>query len=240
MAHIREIMAAGVSAQLARMLGSNEIRTIAAAGSSQDDATPLISNFCLIDTSIGIAIRLGDASGAAITALFNLGPAPAAIYPAEDQAFNDLEADLPLALPAGLGMIAVPAIDCWLAIAAPPDGGLADAPFDGAIYGRRSGVWAAVPPPGTPAPSIWVTAGGPTTVPAGTGRAFVAAGAAVTLTLPPGDLLVMDRGPQAGTYTITVAPPAGATINGNPGFVITEDWGSATFIYDGVNYGVRL
>jgi hypothetical protein len=83
-----------------------------------------------------------------------------------------------------------------------------------------------------------VTSGGAVTVPAGTGRVFVSSTTAVTLTLPANDCLVMDRLGNAGAVPITVNPPSG-TINGNPGYVIANNWGSALFVFDGTNYGVR-
>ena len=74
-------------------------------------------------------------------------------------------------------------------------------------------------------------------VDAGIGRVWVNCADAVTLILPPNDVLVADRGPNAGTWPIMCQPPAGATINGNPGFVVIGDWASQRFFWDGTNFG---
>ena len=147
MAHIREVMAAGVPSPLARMLGNNQLNTVIAGGASQEDATPLVINFALIRTpSLGQGVRLGPASGAAITALYNVGPAAVNLYPAEDETLNDQEADLPVSLAAGQTMLGVPSINCWLVQIPPggPSGGVPDAPSDGTAYGRWNASWAPV------------------------------------------------------------------------------------------------
>jgi hypothetical protein len=234
MAHIHELMGAGVPARLAQMLGSNRLQTVQAAGSSAEDATQLAINFALIATSgPGQGVALDYATGAAVTALYNTGPDTVLIYPAADDAFNDQAPDLPLALSPAATFLAVPAVDCWLVVIG---GSLADAPADGNLYARQNGMWVPVPPV-TPQ-GVWVTTGGIVPVGAGIGRVYVKAGAPVTLILPPNDVVVMDRGPQAGTFTITCQPPAGATINGNPGYAIIDDWDAAQFFYDGANYGM--
>lgn len=88
-------------------------------------------------------------------------------------------------------------------------------------------------------PAITLISPGNVTIPPGTARVYVAApGGPVTLTLPANDCLVADRGPFAGTYPITCAAPLGTTINGNPDLVIFEDWGAASFFWDGANFGV--
>jgi hypothetical protein len=83
----------------------------------------------------------------------------------------------------------------------------------------------------------WITAGGSFTIPDGTARAFVNASAPVTLTLPHNDVIVADRGGFAGSYPIAIVPPAGCTINGQPGFALVNNWDTARFIYDGTNFG---
>ena len=145
MAHIPELMAAGVPARLARMLGANRLRTITADGATQADATPLATNFCLIETPGAEAgVRLGYASGAAITMLYCLGPESALVYPAEDEAFNDQDPDQPLRLAAGNTLLAVPAVDHWLSVMSPGAGAVGEAP-DGGPWGRQDGQWMAVP-----------------------------------------------------------------------------------------------
>lgn len=144
MAHIREIMAVGVASPLARMLGANRLDTVIAGGSSQDDATPLTINFALIEcTAIGQGVRLGPATGAALTALFNLGPAAANVYPAEDETLNNQGPNLPLSLAAGQTLLGVPSVDHWLVQIPPggPSGGIPDAPADGIAYGRVNAAW---------------------------------------------------------------------------------------------------
>jgi hypothetical protein len=76
-------------------------------------------------------------------------------------------------------------------------------------------------------------------VPAGADRVYVNIAAPVTLTLPANDCLVIDRSGHADINPITCNAPAGTTINGNPGYVIATSWGSAWFVFDGVNFGVR-
>lgn len=239
MAHINELMGAGVPARLARMLGSNRLQTVWAAGASADDATQLAINFALLATTgPGQGVALDYATGAAVTTLYNTGPDTVLVYPADGDAFNGQPPDLPLALSPGATFLAVPAVDAWLVVIG---GSLAEAPSDGAMYARQNGMWVPVPPipaAGAPAPAITVTAGGTTPVAAGIGRVFVNAGAAVTLVLPANDVLVADRGPQAGNFPITVQPPLGATINGNPLYVMTGDWAAARFVYDGSNFAV--
>lgn len=216
MAHINELMGAGVPWRLARMLGSNRLQTVIAAGSAADTATQLAINFALLATTgPGQGVALDYATGAAVTALYNTGPAAVLIYPAPGDAFNDQAPDLPLSLAVGASFLAVPAVDAWIVVTG------ANPPL----------------PPAPPA-ALWVGSGGMTALMPGIGRAFVNVAALVTLILPRNDCMVMDRGPHAGTYPITVAPPSGATINGNPSFVLVSDWQTARFSYDGVNFGV--
>jgi hypothetical protein len=236
MAHINELMGAGIPWRLARMLGNNRLQTVYAAGSSEADATQLAINFALLATTApGQGVALDQATGAAVTALYNTGPNPVPIYPAPGDAFNSLAVDLPVTLSPGLTFLAVPAVDAWLVVTG---GGIGEAPTDGRMYGRQGGAWVAVPPPGTPPPAVTITAGGTANVLPGVGRVFVNAGAAVTVVLPNNDCLVMDRGPQAGSFPITVQAPAGTTIDGNPSYVLVTNWASARFVYDGANFGV--
>jgi hypothetical protein len=239
MANIQEIMAAGTPAALASMLGSSQLQVVAAGGVDQGSATPLTVNFALLESAAsGAGVCLGWASGGAVTALLNTGPQDCLIWPAENDALNGLAADQPMALAAGSLFLGVPSVDEWLAVISPADGGIQDAPLDGQTYGRQGGVWVPIPPPGTPPPAVSIGAGGTTNVSPGIGRAFVNAAAPVTLVLPPNDLLVMDRGGSAGLYPITCNAPAGATINGNPSFVLVNNWASVRFIYDGTNFGI--
>jgi hypothetical protein len=88
-----------------------------------------------------------------------------------------------------------------------------------------------------------VTATGPATVPAGTGLVFVrvpvSTPGAVNINLPAtGSVRIIDRGPRAGTFPITIIPPSGRTINGGANWVIATDWGVANIIFDGSNYAV--
>ncbi|HEY1301440.1 MAG TPA: hypothetical protein VGF07_13150 [Stellaceae bacterium] len=147
MAHIREVMAMGVASPLARMLGSNRQTTVIAGGSSQDDATPLIVNYALIQSLVaGGGVRLGPATGSAIAALYNSGPAAVNLYPAEDDAFQDQAPNLPLALAPGQSALAVPSIDRWIVSlqGAGAGGGIAEAPSDGSWYGRHNAAWSPV------------------------------------------------------------------------------------------------
>jgi hypothetical protein len=66
MAHINELMGAGLAARLARMLGSNRLQTVIAAGSSAADATQLAINFALLATTgpgQGVALDLPPGGG---------------------------------------------------------------------------------------------------------------------------------------------------------------------------------
>jgi hypothetical protein len=145
MASIREIMAAGTPAQLARMLGSNQLQIVNAGGVDQASATPLTVNFALIETPANNnGVRLGYASGAAVTVLLNTGPQPCLVWPAEDDALNGQAPNQPLALAAGSVFLGVPSIDEWLAVVAPPGGGVPEAPLDGQLYGRQSAGWVAL------------------------------------------------------------------------------------------------
>ena len=150
MASIREVMAAGTAWPLARMIGQNRLRLVAAAGAAQEDAAALTVNYATIATTgPGQGVRLGYAVGAAWNALLNLGPDPVLVYPAEGESINDLDPDLPLAVPPGNLLLALPSVDHWLALSAPGDAGaIADAPGDGMLYGRLAGAWSPVPPPG--------------------------------------------------------------------------------------------
>jgi hypothetical protein len=213
MAHINELMGAGIPWRLARMLGNNRLQTVWAAGSSEADATQLAINFALLATTApGQGVVLDQATGAAVTALYNTGPNPVLIYPAPGDAFNSQAADLPLPLAVSATFLGVPAVDAWLVVVG---GSLVTTP-----------------------PAMSIGAGGTVYVPPGFARVFVNAGAAVTVVLPNNDCLVMDRGPQAGSFPITVQPPAGATISGNPSYVLVGNWASARFVYDGSNFGV--
>jgi hypothetical protein len=109
--------------------------------------TILRGPFALIQTpSLGQRVRLGPATGAAITALYNIGPAAVNLYPAEDETLNDQGPNLPLSLPAGQTMLAVPSIDAWLVQIPPrgPPGGIPDAPANGVAYGRFNASWTPV------------------------------------------------------------------------------------------------
>lgn len=144
MAHIREVMAVGVPSALARMLGSNRVQTVNAGGSSQEDAIPLTVNFALISTGVtGSGVRLGPASGAALTALHNTGPAVANLWPGEDDAFNDQGPNLAVALAPGQTALAVPSVDRWIVAIEGTDagGGIPEAPSDNNTYGRRNSTW---------------------------------------------------------------------------------------------------
>ena len=115
MAHIHELLGLGVPPLLARVLGSNRQATVAAQGASQADATPLIVNFALLTTSgPGQGVRLGLATGAWLTTLYNVGPDPVQLYPAEDEVINDEAPNQPMSLPAGQSLLAVPSVDRWL------------------------------------------------------------------------------------------------------------------------------
>ena len=147
MAHIQEIMAHGVGSGLARMLGANRLHTIVAAGADQAGATPLVANFCLLATaSDGQGVRLGYAREAAITTLFCIGPEDCLVYPAEDERINDQAADAPVRLRAGYSLLAVPAVNRWLAVVSAADGGVVEAPTDGELYARQDGEWVELPP----------------------------------------------------------------------------------------------
>ncbi len=150
MASIREVMAAGVPARLARMIGQNRLRTVVAAGSSRARCHPADLEFRAgRDDRTGQASASTRRSAAALTALYNVGPGGVMIYPAEDEALNDLDPDLPVLLPEGDGMLAVPAVNHWLAIAAPGNSGaIGEAPLTGQLYARQSGLWTPVPAPG--------------------------------------------------------------------------------------------
>ena len=258
MAHINELMGAGVPARLARMLGSNRLQVVMAGGSSVDDATQLAINFALLATTgPGQGVALDYATGAAATALFNTGPDQVLIYPAPGDAFNNQAADLPVALDPGATFLGVPAVDAWLVVIggnladAPQTGQVygrrngvwvplpitTDAPSDGGMYGRQNGMWIPIPPPGPPV-TLTISAGGTTAVAAGTTRVYVEAGALVTVILPGNDCLVADRAPQAANYPITIQAPGTATINGNLSFVLVNNWAIARFIFDGSNFGV--
>lgn len=240
MPEIEELMLAGAPAKLARMLGQWPIATVEAGGSSADDATELATNFCLVATSgPGQGVSLDYATGAAITALYNTGPDEVLVYPAPGDAFNDLAPDLPLTLGVGLSLIAIPSGQSWLTGSG---GGISDAPYGGSlVYGRQNGFWVPVPAGSggaSPIAPLWVTGGGALVVTPGVGRIYVDCPAAVTLTLPPGDVLVADRGGWAGDWPVTCLPPPGATINGNPSFVLIGSWTSQNFFWDGANFGV--
>jgi hypothetical protein len=119
MAQIREIMAAGVQAQLARMLGSNSFTTVAASGNTQATATRLRVNYAALTTTAdNQGVRLGHASGAALTALYNVGPSGVTVYPAEGDAINQLAPNVGLLLTAGSTLLGVPSVDHWLINAA--------------------------------------------------------------------------------------------------------------------------
>lgn len=235
MAEIHELMLAGVPARLARMLGQYRVRSVAAAGSSAEDATELTTNFCVVTTSgLGQGISLDYASGAALTALYNAGPYDALIYPAPDDSFNNQAPDLPVTLPVGVTMFAVPSAQSWMVTTG---GGIGDAPFDGGVYGRQNGMWAPVDAGGAATAPMWVTLPGSYTVTPGISRIYVNATGNVALTLPPNDVVVLDRGGNAGTYPITCYPPAG-NINGNPSFVMVGAWRAAGFVWDGANFAL--
>lgn len=59
-----------------------------------------------------------------------------------------------------------------------------------------------------------------------------------TFTLPAkaGPFTVTDGAGNAAAHTITIAAPAGFTINGGASTTITTNWGSLTFILDGTNF----
>ena len=149
MANMREVMAAGVAAPLARMLGNNRLTSVIAGGSSASDATPLIANYCLIQTTgAGQGVVLMSATGSALTALRNLGPAAVNVYPEEEDAINEMGPGLPVTLGAGQTMLAVPSVDHWIGLI-PPDVtafGVPEAPSDNTTYGRRNVAWNPVLP----------------------------------------------------------------------------------------------
>ena len=150
MAHIHELLGLGVASPLARVLGSNRQMAVAAGGSSQEDATALIVNFAVLTTSgPGQGARLGLATGAWITALYNSGPDALNLYPAEDEILNDQGPNLPLALAAGQTALAVPSVDRWI-VSAVARNDISDAPADGGYYGRYNGTWAPVGPLASP------------------------------------------------------------------------------------------
>lgn len=84
---------------------------------------------------------------------------------------------------------------------------------------------------------ITINAGPAAIIPDGTARVYVTTTAALTLTLPHNDCLVMDRSGNR-TNPITVAPPAGATINGAAQFAIVNSWQHVMFLWDGAAFGV--
>jgi len=83
-----------------------------------------------------------------------------------------------------------------------------------------------------------ITANG--VIPAGIGTAFIFIGAASAIFLPVAPqganiVRVSDASGSAGTNNITVSPSSG-TIDGASTHVITSDYGSATFAFNGTNW----
>lgn len=245
MAHIQELMAAGTAWQLARMLGSNRLKTVMATGVGQDTAAPLNVNYCAVvaggDGIEGppLGVRLGFANAGALTAIFNLGPAAILVYPAEDDTINDLGPNEPLTVPPGNLWLGVPSVNQWLALSAPADGGaIGDAPANGVLYGRQNGQWAPASPPIPPPAMLWIDAGPGQVIPAGTVRVYVTTTDLVTLTLPLNDCLVLDQSGNRTSNPIVVNPPTG-TINGLSSYAMVNPWQAASFLFDGVgNYAI--
>lgn len=79
-------------------------------------------------------------------------------------------------------------------------------------------------------------------IPVGVGTIFVNAGSAVALTLPAAQyganaVRVIDKSGAAGTNNITITPATG-TISGQASYVINQNYGAATFAFDGTNWEV--
>lgn len=93
---------------------------------------------------------------------------------------------------------------------------------------------APVPPPPV---SMTVSTATPVTVPNGTSRVYVTTSAAVSITLPRNDCLIIDRtGNRANA--ITVIAPSTTLINGVANYTLVNSWQASMFIWDGSGFGV--
>ena len=94
MALTSELMAAGIAALPARMLGSDPVTVFAAAGTTQATATPLTSDFANV-TTVGSSagVRLPAAIGQGLVVIINNGANVLSIYPATGEKINGLAAN---------------------------------------------------------------------------------------------------------------------------------------------------
>jgi hypothetical protein len=113
---MREVMAAGTAAPLARMLGSREYSVIA-AGFNQATATLLEGNFVLIEsaTGDGAGVRLKPATEQYVHAIINLSWFSVAVYPDGSERINGMGPGTPFIMEGGEAMFAVPARRQWIA-----------------------------------------------------------------------------------------------------------------------------
>jgi hypothetical protein len=95
MASVNELMAAGIAAGPARMLGTDPVTTFAAAGTTQATATLLTSSFANVTTVASNAgVRLRSANAAGLTVIINNGANVLSIYPATGEKINGLAANV--------------------------------------------------------------------------------------------------------------------------------------------------
>jgi len=109
MATVAELMAGGLPAALADRIGEGAAATVAAAGSTQADATALTSSFTLISTTPSSAgVVLKQARGQPVTVVYNGGANTLKIYGNGTEKINNI---------AGSTGISVPTTKCAILIA---------------------------------------------------------------------------------------------------------------------------
>lgn len=119
MASKRELMAAGLPALAATMLGQTLQDTLSAAGTTQATATSIIEGFAVF-TTVGASSGgiMPTAGGKSITVVVNAGANTLTVYPAVGEKFNNGAANAGVQIASGKAGLFVPSANRWAAIIA--------------------------------------------------------------------------------------------------------------------------
>ena len=102
MAGVNELMASGIPALAARMLGSDPVSTVTAAGTTQATATLLVSDFANVTTvALNAGVRLPSANAQGLNVVMNNGANVLSIYPATGEKINGLANNIAITVAPG-------------------------------------------------------------------------------------------------------------------------------------------
>jgi|SRR5215469_983563 len=93
--------------------------------------------------------------------------------------------------------------------------------------------------PGNWGPPINIGGSGPVSLPSGANFFILVnnlTGTPISIALPAGlavgqQLVIKDIGGNAGTYTITITPPAGSSFDGNPNYQLVSNYASLSVVW---------